>query len=220
MIFLDIERRRITVPADMQGVVTGASERELYRRLLEQDLAPQLAYTENVSQSLSATTLKRMVTKYSEQLAFQPVTELRHWFTYRSGAYLDPGYPPLFYGALKTSSFSPNKSAESAIGEGIAGFVAQRMYRCRKLARPNHDYPDIVMERRPDRTYLVEAKATLVSREKIRRIADEEIPKMATMVISGRLMDTRPVMGLVVGTFFESETQYYVSITEIDYDET
>lgn len=220
MILLEIERRRIIVPADMQGVVTAASERDRYKRLLQRNLASQLPYTENLSGNLSETTLKQMVKKYSEQLAFQPLNELRHWFTYRSGAYLDPGYPPLFYGGFKTNSFSPNKSAESAIGEGIAGFLGQRMYKCRKLARPNHDYPDIVMERQPDRTYLVEAKATLTSKQKIKEIADDEIPAMATMVISGRLMDTRPVTGLIVGTFFESETRYCVFITEIDYDET
>ncbi|NLX99192.1 MAG: hypothetical protein GXY83_23900 [Rhodopirellula sp.] len=219
MISLEIERRRITIPAEMQGVVTASSERARYRNLLQKSLASQLRYTETLGSAISETTLKRMVTKYSEQLAFQPLTELRHWFTYRSGAYIEPGYPPLFYGAVKTSAFSPNKSAESAIGEAIAGCLGQRLYRCRKLARPNHDYPDIVMER-PDQTYLVEAKATLASREKIRQIADEEIPSMATMVISSKLMDTRPVVGLIVGTFFDSENHYSVCITEIDYDET
>lgn len=219
MIVLAIERRRITIPADLQGVVTGASERARYRRILERRLSSQLTYTERFSGTLSETTMKQMVKKYSEQLTFQPLNELRHWFTYTSGAYLDPGYPPLFYGGLKRDSYSPNKSAESAIGEGIAGFICQRYYRCRKLARPNHDYPDIVMERRPDRTFLVEAKATLTSKVKICAIADEEISAMATMVISGKLMDTRPVTGLIVGTWFESETQFYVCITEIDYHE-
>ncbi|MBD1999235.1 hypothetical protein H6G00_21905 [Leptolyngbya sp. FACHB-541] len=94
-----------------------------------------------------------MISKYSEQLVYRPLEEMQYWFAYSSGAFLEPGYPPLFYSRTEHKVITPNKSAVAGIGEGIAGFLAQRLYQCRKLARPNHDYPDIVMEGN-GKTYL------------------------------------------------------------------
>src|SRR5262245_249662 len=98
MIVLEIQRRQIILPAQLQGLITGSSQRRTLRMELDRQLKPQLAYPETFSRTISEPTLKRMVTKYSEQLVFQPVNEIRHWFTYQSGAYIEPGYPPLYYG--------------------------------------------------------------------------------------------------------------------------
>src|SRR6516165_2302925 len=153
MISLDIQRRRIVLAAHLQGLITGAGERPVLRRELDRQLLPQLGYSEALRMAIAEPTLKHMVTKYSEQLVFQPVGEIRHWFTYQSGAYIEPGYPPLYYGRVTSKPISPNKSAVAAVGEAISGFLTQRLYHCRKLARPNHDYPDIVMEAN-NRTFL------------------------------------------------------------------
>lgn len=155
------------LPAHLQGLITGSGLRRVLRLELERQLAPQLAYAQSLTMTISESTLKRMVTRYSEQLVFQPVNEIRYWFTYQSGAYLEPGYPPLYYGRQRQRTVSPNKTAVSALGEAIAGFLAQRLYKCRKLGRPNHDYPDIVMEGGGS-TFLVESKATLKSENVIR----------------------------------------------------
>jgi hypothetical protein len=73
MISLDIHRRKITLPAQLQGLITGASERKVLRRVLDRQLLPQLAYQETLALTISEPTLTRMVTKYSEQLVFQPL---------------------------------------------------------------------------------------------------------------------------------------------------
>jgi hypothetical protein len=188
----------------------GAGERRVLRSRLDERLLPQMEYSEALTHEIAEPTLKLMVTKYSEQLVFQPVNEIRHWFTYESGAYIEPGYPPLYYAREKNKPFSPNKSAVAAIGEAVAGFLSQRLYQCRKLSRPNHDYPDIVMEA-ARKTYLVESKATVASdRRGIRGVVDGEVHSMARLVTSASLLDQRPVVGLLFGTSLEIETSYYV----------
>jgi hypothetical protein len=214
MISLEIQRRKILLPTHLRGLITGENERRVLRVKLNRRLLPQLTYPESFPMPISEPTLKHMVTKYSEQLVFQPVNELRHWFTYESGAYIEPGYPPLYYGRQRNKTLSPNKSAVAAVGEAVAGFLAQRLYQCRKLARPNHDRPDIVMEA-GGKTFLVEAKATLTTEQAIREKIDGEIPAMARLVISAQLLDRRPVIGLLVGTLPRSETEYYVCVTEV-----
>lgn len=103
-----------------------------------------------------------MIEKYSEQLVYKPLEEVRYWFAYSSGAFITPGYPALFYSRTKDNKVSPNKSAVASIGEGVTGFLAQKLYKCRKLARPNHDFPDIVMEdNNYTKTHLFESKATI-----------------------------------------------------------
>jgi hypothetical protein len=214
MISLEIRRRRIVLPAQLQGLITGANERRVFRQELDRQLQPQLSYSDEFRMTISEPTLTRMAAKYSEQLVFQPVNEIRHWFTYQSGAYIQPGYPPLYYSREGKKTLSPNKSAVAAVGEAIAGFLAQRLYHCRMLARPNHDPPDIVMED-GGKTFLVESKATVRTKQAILDTVDEEIPAMARLVISAGLLDCRPDMGLLVGTLLRSETDYFVCVTEV-----
>ena len=214
MIQLYVERRRIVIRTKQHGVIAGASERAKLRRRFEQSLSSQMRYTENFSLPISETTLKHMITKYSEQRVFQPLNEIRYWFTYESGAYVEPGYPPLFYSGGNTKDRSPNKSVVSAIGEGIAGFLMQRLYRCTMLARPNNEKPDIVLED-ANRTYLVEAKATMKSLDRIHDVVDQTLSSMATVFLSALLLDVRPPCGIVAGTYIQSETEYYVCLTEM-----
>jgi hypothetical protein len=166
--------------------------------------------------NLTESTLERMIIKYSEQIVFQPLQEIRHWFTYSSGAFLEPGYPPLYYSRDASRMVSPNKSAVAAVGEGIAGFIAQRAYHCLKLARPNHDYPDIVMESN-NITYLVEAKATFSSQEStIESVIEAELPRFAGLIASAGELDLRTVRGLLIGTAVVSETDYRCYMIELE----
>jgi hypothetical protein len=147
-------------------------------------------------------------------LHYRPQEEMQHYFTYTSGAFLEPGYAPLFYSRTEHRLITPSKSAIAGIGEGIAGLVAQQLFRCRKLARPNHDYPDIVM-RGQGKTYLVEAKATTGSVAQIQQVIEDELIRMSAYTSACFELDSRPVTGMVVGTALLSETQYHCSITEV-----
>jgi hypothetical protein len=212
MISLEITKRQVSLSRDQQGLATGAHAREALRPIFETAVAQQWT-TSSLSLTLKEGTLQRMIVKYSEQWVFQPLREIQRWFAYESGAYLDPGYPPLYYSRTGGMRPSPNKSAVAAIGEGVAGFVAQRLYQCRKLARPNHDYPDVVMEAN-NRTFLLEAKATTQA-DALDGIIAEELPRVASFTSSASQMDVRPVAALLIATELVSESQYRCVLAEV-----
>jgi hypothetical protein len=176
-------------------------------------MAQKPRYAPTVVHQYRAPTVGFMIDRYSEQLVFKPLVEIHHWFAYSRGAHLLPGYPPLFYTRRQKRPVSPNKSAIAAVGEGVAGLLAQREYRCRRLARPNHDYPDAVMDS-TNETYLVEAKASL-SRKDLERTLEEELLRMATYVSACATLDVRPVAGLIVGTHIETEVCYRSLVTKV-----
>lgn len=211
MIYLQGQHQILTMPRVLQGLANQANTRpavapEFFGRVQGHTTASPF------SLRLTETTMDRMIVKYSEQAVFQPLLEIRHWFTYASGAYTEQGYPPLFYARTRTYRPSPNVSAVAAVGEGIAGFIAQRVFHCRKLARPNHDYPDIVMEI-DGVTYLIEAKATM-SQAPDSLIA-EFLPRLAANTASAGQIDVRPVVGILVATRLASETEYETTFVEV-----
>jgi hypothetical protein len=213
MISLEIEKRRLSLAPEQQGLATGAYARAALRPIFEAAIARQWT-TSRLSLTLNEKTLERMIEKYSEQWVFQPLREIHRWFAYESGAYLDPGYPPLYYSKTGSARPSPNKSAVSAIGEGVAGFVAQRLCQCRKLARPNHDYPDAVMESNTH-TFVLEAKAT-TQKDALDGIIAEELPRLASFASSAKQMDVRPVAGLLIATELMSESLYQCLLAEVE----
>jgi hypothetical protein len=212
MISLEITKRQLSLSAEQQGLATGANARAALRPIFEAAIAQQWTAS-RLSLALNEETLQRMIVKYSEQWVFQPLREIQRWFAYASGAYLDPGYPPLYYSKTGGARASPNKSAVSAIGEGVAGFLAQRLYQCRKLARPNHDYPDVVMEAN-NYTFLLEAKATTQA-DALEGIIAEELPRLASFASSANQMDVRPVAALLIATELVSESQYRCLLVEV-----
>jgi len=218
MITLNIKTKLISLTDHEQGLATAAHSRSA----MEPEFLAAIERRSTVTgRSLSVTeaALGQMIVKYSEQVVFQPLREIRHWFTYASGAFLEPGYPPLYYND-SSAARSANKSAVAAVGEGIAGFLAQRLYRCRKLARPNHDYPDIVMEGQVQNlttTFLIESKATLQENSStIETIVGKELPRLASLTASLKKLDVRPIRGMLIGTAIISETEYQCYIVEVE----
>ncbi|HEY9697671.1 MAG TPA: hypothetical protein V6D10_10440 [Trichocoleus sp.] len=215
MIQLHIERRPIQLSPLEQSLAKAAASRHALRLQLQHQIAHKLgAYHPACLLSIHPDTLKYMVTKYSEQLVFCPLVEIQQWFNYQSGIFLEPGYPPLFYSRTEHRCVSPNKSAVAAIGEGVAGLLAQRLYHCRKLARPNHDYPDIVLQGN-GQTYLVEAKATIASPNEIQAVLDEELLRMAAYVAACSELDARSVVGVLIGTALLNEQEYRSYVNEV-----
>ncbi|HEY9625919.1 MAG TPA: hypothetical protein V6C84_01330 [Coleofasciculaceae cyanobacterium] len=216
MIEVHLERRTIQLSPLEQSLAKAAASRHAMRLQLQGQLSHQLssAYNPLPMLPIHPHTLQWMTTKYSEQLVFLPLEEMHQFFNYASGICLDPGHPPLFYSRTQSQSISPNKSAIAAIGEGIAGFLIQRLYHCRKLARPIGDFPDLVMLG-SNTIYLVEAKATTGSLGDMQRIVNEEFFRLAAYVAACIELDSRPVVGLLVGTVLVGESKYHAYLTEV-----
>jgi hypothetical protein len=136
MIELQIERRQILLSPLEQSLAKAAASRHALRLQLQSQLCGTLpSYGALPSIALQDCTLKAMIDKYSEQIVYHPLQELRAWFHYSGGLFLEPGYPPLFYSRSKTQEVSPNKSAIAGVGEGVAGFLAQRLYHLCPIGR-------------------------------------------------------------------------------------
>ncbi|WP_348235796.1 hypothetical protein [Leptolyngbya sp. GB2-A1] len=104
----------------------------------------------------------------------------------------------------------------ASIGEGVSGFLAQQLYRCRKLARPIQDYPDIVMNATDSGAiYLVESKASTGSPEALQRTIDEEVIRLASYASACSELNTRPIRGLLVATACLGTNEYQAYLTEI-----
>ena len=214
-IHLTLEHRQLHLSPVQQSLAKAAASRQAMRFQFQAQLANKPSpYVSLSPLQVDELVLGQMIRKYSEQLVYRPLEEIQHYFTYVSGAFLEPGYTPLFYSRTGSRLITPSKSAIAGIGEGIAGLVAQQLFQCRKLARPNHDYPDIVMMGQ-GKTYLVEAKATTGSSAEIQHVIDDELIRMAAYTSACFELDSRPVVGMVIGTALLSETHYHCYITEV-----
>lgn len=209
---INIRQRKFCFTKQEQGIAQAARERTALAPQFAKVLTAKWPTPTVATLSTSESTINRMIVKYSEQLTFQPLAEIRYWFAYTGGLFLEPGYPPLFYARSEYKIVSPNKSAVAAIGEGVTGLLAQRLYRCRLLARPNHDYPDIVMDA-SDKTFLFESKATLA--EKIDDTLQQETLRLLNYVVACNGLDSRPVVGILVGTTIQSEAEYNCDVWEL-----
>jgi hypothetical protein len=216
MIQINISQRKLSFTKQEQSIAQAAHARNAlapqFAKLLSTKFSSKSSKVVNSGLNVSESTINRMIVKYSEQLTFQPLTEIRYWFAYTGGLFLEPGYPPLFYARADSKNISPNKSAVAAIGEGISGLVAQRLYHCRLLARPNHDFPDLVMDA-TDKTYLFESKATLS--EKIYDTLQRETQRLVSYVAACNGLDSRPVVGVLVGTTICSDSEYNCDVWEL-----
>jgi hypothetical protein len=213
MIDLLITRRVISIPRTVQALVSNSLTRNAVEGRAQQAIASHSTLDLAFPMTISETALDWMMVKYSEQAVFNPRREIQHWFAYSSGAHLEPGYMPLFYFRQSKDRPSANKSAISAIGEGVAGFLAQRLYGCTKLARPNHDYPDIVMEA-SGVTYLVEAKATVIKNPASE--LDANLLWFVSHTATAAGMDVRPVKGLLISTRINTDTDYSCEFAEVE----
>ena len=223
MITISVLQRQVSLTATHQALAKASASRRALQMRLQQDLSQCLVdYEPADSINIREGMLRYCIRGFSEQAVFDPLEDLSMWFNYSSGDFLAPGYPPLFYNRQERQTVSPSKTAIAGIGEGVAGFLAQRLYRCRKLARPIQDYPDIVMDAPnrvvdpPDKViYLVESKASTGSLEALQRTIDEEVIRLASYASACLELNTRPIRGLLVGTAFRSTNQYQAYLTEI-----
>jgi hypothetical protein len=215
MIEIRGKTRRLEFSKDEQFLASGATTRKALVEQFNRALSMKPLAESDIFLNVSESALKLMIRKYSEQLVYQPLREIQFWFSYKSGAFIEPGYPPLYYSRTKGKAVSPNKTAIAAIGEGVSGLVAQRLYSARKLARPNHDFPDVVMKS-GSIIYLVEAKASLSSSgEAARGAVFDELPRMVSYTSACSLMDEREIQALLVATDIINEGEFEIYVLEI-----
>jgi hypothetical protein len=216
---LSVHRRQLHLSPQETALAQAAASRQQLNKRFQEHLAQQaaIAYAPDAVLLMSPSTLTIMVQKYSEQLVRQPLEEMEFWFSYANGVFLEPGYPPLYYSAKSgQKNVEPNKSAIAAIGEGVAGFLGQQFFRARKLVRPIQDYPDILMIDGQQQLYLVEAKATSISPERIQQKIDEQLSRLCVYLSGARdLLPKQPITGVLIGTALLDSHHYEVYVTEV-----
>ena len=210
---IDIYKRRIDLTPELGHIASASSNRGKYIDIFKNDFLSYFPdYSKYKSLKLNKIILGYSIEKYSEQLVANPINDLSYWYKFRYGRFILPGYPKLYYmkGINKLSS---NKSAVAAVGEGLAGLISEWVYKCFPLARPNHDFPDIVM-RNNNCVFLVEAKAVTDS-SKIKNVLDENIKDLVSYTHSCDSLDDNSVVGLLYGTKLIDEYNFEVYINEI-----
>jgi hypothetical protein len=216
VIEISLFRRQVNLSPHLQALAKAATSRKaLQNRLVHQFERVLPDYEQAEPLQVPEDLMRWMVQQYSEQVIFEPLEEISHWFSYSSGEYLLDGYPALFYNRTETRPITANKSAVAGVGEGVAGLLAQRLFRCHLLARPVHDFPDAVMTAEDGTIYLIEAKATMDSPTSLQPLIQSEIIKLAGYASTCREIDIRPIKGLLIATAIISETQYQAYLTEV-----
>jgi hypothetical protein len=214
---ININRRNISIPADLTPVAL--SRRNVFCQQFKQAIKGQpTTYSVVNSINISEMTMRRMIERYSEQAVHRPIDDMRYFFQAARRLLTEPGYPPLFYPAIIDNRMGQNLSAISAIGEGVAGLLAHRIYGCSKLARPYRDGVDIVMTSN-NITYLIEAKgsASIDEDRWVRNQLDSVyLEDMAREVLSSYGIDIRQVRGLLIGVYLISELIYNCYIIQVD----
>lgn len=217
MIQISLERRSLHLSRKEQALASAAAQRSTMQFQFQKQIAAKaVTYRPLNSIHIQPSALKFLIQKYSEQLVYKPLDEIQYWFAYSAGAFLEPGYVQLYYYAhlLSGKKIPPSKSAVAAIGEGTAGLLGQWLYQGRKLARPNHDYPDIVMEAQ-GKTLLIEAKATSGSVKQAENLIENDLARMAAYAFACAELDSRPVIGILVSTALIRHNHFHTYITEV-----
>ncbi|MEH2283056.1 MAG: hypothetical protein V7K90_17290 [Nostoc sp.] len=218
MIKIDITNRAINISSTLTPVAL--SNRQKFRQQVIEATEKEIRnndYKKNVTIRVSEFTLRRIIEKYSEQAVYRPIDDMRYYFQYARRAFIEPGYPPLFYPAVVDKKRAANISAVSAIGEGVSGLVLQQIYGCRKLVRPYRDGVDIVMTNGIE-TYLVEAKGSASSKEDDlkKKLDNKYLLEMVCETLSSAGIDNRKLKGFLIGVYLKDELNYNCYITEIN----
>ena len=193
---LHIHEAKLLVSDSHRGAFTSDyGQRELGKILRA------LPYIYRSDQHFNSVTLRYLVRKFSEQNIGDIEVELGAQFKKQSGMALNVNYPDLLYFAT-SSGPQFNRSVSGAIGEGIAGYIVQKLYGFTPKARPIGYSPDIIMEKtQPHSIALVEAKGTSKSDSKgIRNTIQEAAFELLQMMSSAPYLKATKYAGYVIGT--------------------
>lgn len=166
--------------------------------------------------------LQRMIPKYSEQLTYKPLTEIEVWSAKSVAQSVDKGYLPYFYEPKITKNRTANSAAVFAVAEGVAGLIAQQIYRGAFLSRPYYDFPDAILYETDleGAMILVEAKGTSqrgsIGRTHIKSEVKSTIKDLAKVLISCKTSNNDPLYGLIIGTHINTPSSYDCYITRLN----
>jgi hypothetical protein len=168
---------------------------------LKQELSG-VPYTWFNSISFTSVTLRSRIERFSEQYVANAEAELAAYVKFRNGRALEVMYPDLLYFS-EGPDYLFNKSVAAAIGEGMAGFLVQRLFGFIPQARPLGLSPDIIMQRN-DEIAFVEAKATLAtSRSSLPKIVNDAAVDLMHFLTTAPYLKEAEYSGFVVGTEIE-----------------
>jgi hypothetical protein len=174
----------------------------------------RLTYSPATPISFTSVTLRSRIKKFSEQFVADAEAELAAYFSMKTGRALDVAYPDLLYFADGTE-YMFNKSVAAAIGEGLAGFLVQRLYGFRPQARPLRLSPDIIMVR-GGRVAFVEAKAALATgRSSITKVVNEAAVEVMRFLYTAPYLKTATYCGFIVGTEILEADRFRCRILEM-----
>ena len=213
---IDVNIKRVTLSDALKDRIGLSHSRGILIKNVQFEIQDLLEDVATYQISRDSIEIRTQATQFSEQMVFDPLAQIDHYFTYKSGMNLGTGYAPLYYSVTDKNLMSANKSAVAAIGEGVAGLMAKKLYSLFHVFRPNNDYPDIVMtDSSSTKTFLVEAKATV--RGNITTTLNNELPKFSSLVASSRkcLPEELDISGLLIGTEINNVDHYTCHIYEV-----
>ena len=209
---LHIHEATLLVTDSHRGSFTSA----FGKRQLEKTLGA-LSYTQTSDLDFSSVTLRYIVRKFSEQNIGDIEVELGAQFKKQNGMALNVHYPDLLYFAT-ISGPQFNKSVSGAIGEGIAGYVVQKLYGFVPKSRPIGYSPDIIMGKdQPYSIALVEAKGTSKSDVKgIRTTIRDAAVELLQMLSAAPYLKAAKYAGYVVGTEITENEEFNCYVLRLE----
>ena len=182
------------------------------------DELKQVIFSPPSSLTFSSVTLRNRIQKFSEQFVADAETELDTYFNFSTGRALDVAYPDLLYFGSGSTEYYFNKSVAAAIGEGMAGYLVQKVFGFIPKSRPLGLSPDIIMESKPtDQIAFVEAKAALKNPRstilgEVRKAAVELLHFLAT----APYLKQAKYQGYIVGTEIVTQREFNCYILRME----
>ena len=150
---------------------------------------------------------------FSEQVAFNAVTDIDWYLRFTRMRGLTPGGVPTGFSPFRISAkdVQPSKSAISTLGEGLAGWLLlQQHYQV--IARPIAEWPDLLAAK-SDELALVQVKAT--QEPDVLDPMIETAPEGLQYTRNCSTSKGRQMTCLVIGVIIESASDYRLRVMRL-----
>ncbi len=200
----------------LDPLVLGSWGADLDRRIRERILGNSLTRSANIQNAtISMGVLKYYARKCMEELVVFPEIDFLAYINSLPLALPTFFTPLIYFGGQR--KYIVSLSSIAAIGEGIAGFLAENVFDIILLCRPIGRSPDLLGINRSGVYYFIEAKAT-TTKSNIRDLlknAVETIVEIIKSEISAGYASHGKIAGLAVVTYLESITNFESYVIEL-----